>query len=107
MGSFRPRKNIKSRYSYVKVKIPRLPRKIKKELKKNFGPSAYVSWRKSQAVSVLAGKFETVTVQAESRPLRATYTREMADDLEAYYGIDAEATITGLLQRELERSNEE
>jgi len=43
----------------------------------------------------------SVTVQAESRKMRAHWTPELAQDLAAYHSIDAEAELTALLSEEL------
>jgi hypothetical protein len=44
-----------------------------------------------------------VTVQHEGRRLRATWTPELAQDIQAYHNIDVEAEITTLLAEELAR----
>jgi len=42
-------------------------------------------------------RFSSVTVNTETRKLRAHWTPELAQDLEAYHSIDAEAELTALL----------
>ena len=44
---------------------------------------------------------ERTTVTAESRKLRAEYTLEMAQDLKAMHGIDAEAELMNVMQYEI------
>ena len=46
-------------------------------------------------------EFETVQVQAGVRRLRATWTPETAQDLEAFHGIDVEAELTNLLSQQI------
>ena len=50
--------------------------------------------------------FSSVTVNAGARTIRATWTPELAQDLQAYHdhGIDAEAELTRLLSEELARN---
>lgn len=43
----------------------------------------------------------SVTVQAETRTLRAEWSPEMAQDIAMYHNIDAEQELTELLSREL------
>jgi len=43
----------------------------------------------------------SVTVQVESRKLKAVWTPELAQDLAAYHSVDAEAELTALLSEEL------
>lgn len=44
---------------------------------------------------------EKVTVEAESRALKATYSTEFAQDLKAIHNLDAEEELSGMLQGEL------
>lgn len=44
---------------------------------------------------------EKVTVTAKSRALKAEYTQEMAQDLKAIHGLDAESELANILQGEL------
>jgi hypothetical protein len=47
----------------------------------------------------------SVEVTAGERRIRATWTPELAQDLEAYHNIDAEAILTRLLNEELLENN--
>ena len=40
-------------------------------------------------------------VRAEARTIRATWTPEMVQDLQAFHNIDAEAELTALLTQEI------
>jgi hypothetical protein len=46
-------------------------------------------------------RFSSVTVNTETRKLRAHWTPELAQDLEAYHSIDAEAELTALLSEHI------
>lgn len=46
-------------------------------------------------------KFTSVTVKSEVRSLRATWTTELADDIDAFHGIDIVEEMEGLLTQEL------
>ena len=46
-------------------------------------------------------RFSSVTVVTETRKLRAHWTPELAQDLEAYHSIDAEAELTALLSEHI------
>ncbi len=48
--------------------------------------------------------FNSYTVNAGARTIRATWSPELAQDLQAYHGIDAEAELTRLLSEEWARS---
>ncbi len=48
-------------------------------------------------MSEITIRFTSVTVQTITRKLRAHWTPELAQDLEAYHSIDAEAELTALL----------
>lgn len=48
--------------------------------------------------------FNSYTVNAVARTIRATWSPELAQDLQAYHGIDAEAELTRLLSEEWARS---
>lgn len=48
-------------------------------------------------MSEISIRFSSVTVNTETRKLRAHWTPELAQDLEAYHSIDAEAELTALL----------
>ena len=48
---------------------------------------------------------ESVEVTTVTRRIRATWTPELAQDLEFYHNIDAEAELTRLLTEEINRGN--
>jgi hypothetical protein len=49
----------------------------------------------------MAFSIEKVTVSAKSRALKAEYTTELAQDLKAIHGLDAETELANMLQAEL------
>jgi len=51
----------------------------------------------SSEMSEISLRFSSVTVNTVTRKLRAHWTPELAQDLEAYHSIDAEAELTALL----------
>lgn len=53
------------------------------------------------AIPEVAFSIEKVSVTAESRALKAEYTIELAQDLKAIHGLDAEAELSNILQTEL------
>jgi hypothetical protein len=55
----------------------------------------------SPNMSELTLRFSSVTVVTETRKMRAHWTPELAQDLEAYHSIDAEAELTALLSEEV------
>lgn len=55
----------------------------------------------SPYMSELTIRFSSVTVNAFTRKMRAHWTPELAQDLEAYHSIDAEAELTALLSEEI------
>ena len=55
----------------------------------------------SPNMSELTIRFSSVTVVTETRKMRAHWTPELAQDLEAYHSIDAEAELTALLSVEV------
>jgi len=52
-------------------------------------------------MSELTIRFSSVTVNTVTRKMRAHWTPELAQDLEAYHSIDAEAELTALLSEEI------
>ncbi len=52
-------------------------------------------------MSELSIRFSSVTVNTITRKMRAHWTPELAQDLEAYHSIDAEAELTALLSEEI------
>lgn len=53
------------------------------------------------SMAELTIRFSSVTVVTETRKLRAHWTPELAQDLEAYHSIDAEAELTALLSEHI------
>ena len=49
----------------------------------------------------MAFSIEKVTVSAKSRALKAEYTTELAQDLKAVHGLDAESELANILQTEI------
>ena len=46
---------------------------------------------------------QSVQVNTESRVVRATWTREMVEDLNMYHGLDVEDELSKMLKRELSK----
>ena len=61
----------------------------------------YNNLEASPNMSELTIRFSSVTVVTETRKMRAHWTPELAQDLEAYHSIDAEAELTALLSEEV------
>ena len=55
----------------------------------------------NQAFSQMAFSIEKVTVTAKSRALKAEYTMELAQDLKAIHGLDAETELANILSAEI------
>jgi hypothetical protein len=55
----------------------------------------------SPAFPEMAFSIEKVPVEAKSRALKAEYTMEMAQDLKAIHGLDAEAELSNILSSEI------
>jgi hypothetical protein len=53
------------------------------------------------AIPPMAFSIEKVTVEAKSRALRADYSIEMAQDLKAIHGLDAETELANILSTEI------
>jgi hypothetical protein len=53
------------------------------------------------AIAQMAFSIEKVTVTAQSRALKAEYTLELAQDLKAIHGLDAETELSNILSAEL------
>ena len=49
----------------------------------------------------MAFSIEKATVTAKSRALKAEYTMELAQDLKAVHGLDAEAELANILSAEI------
>lgn len=61
----------------------------------------YSTIEASPEMSELTLRFSSVTVNSITRKMRAHWTPELAQDLEAYHSIDAEAELTALLSEEV------
>ncbi len=46
---------------------------------------------------------KSVEVKAETRALKATWTRELADDLSMYHNLDIDKELNSLLKEELRK----
>jgi hypothetical protein len=55
----------------------------------------------SNGFAEMAFSIEKVTVAAKSRALKAEYTTELAQDLKAVHGLDAETELANILQSEI------
>ena len=63
--------------------------------------NVYSTIEASPQMSELTIRFSSVTVVTATRKMRAHWTPELAQDLEAYHSIDAEAELTALLSEEV------
>jgi hypothetical protein len=55
----------------------------------------------NQAFSAMAFSIEKVTVTAKTRALKAEYSMELAQDLKAIHGLDAETELSNILSAEI------
>lgn len=46
---------------------------------------------------------KTIEVKAETRTIKATWTRELADDLSMYHNLDIDKELNSLLKEELRK----
>ena len=46
---------------------------------------------------------KTIEVKAQTRAIKATWTRELADDLNSYHNLDIEKELSYLLKEELRK----
>ncbi len=46
---------------------------------------------------------KTIEVKAQTRAIKATWTRELADDLSMYHNLDIEKELSYLLKEELRK----
>ena len=53
------------------------------------------------AIAAMAFSIEKVTVAAQTRALKGEYTMELAQDLKAVHGLDAEAELSNILSSEI------
>jgi hypothetical protein len=63
--------------------------------------NTYASLENNSQMSELTLRFSSVTVNTITRKMRAHWTPELAQDLEAYHSVDAEAELTALLSEEI------
>ena len=63
--------------------------------------NVYNNLEAKSEMSELTIRFSSVTVVTATRKMRAHWTPELAQDLEAYHSIDAEAELTALLSEEV------
>lgn len=70
-------------------------------LSANASYNVYATIEASPQMSELTIRFSSVTVVTATRKMRAHWTPELAQDLEAYHSIDAEAELTALLSEEV------
>ena len=73
-----------------------------------FGVGAGMSTAAAEALGTTGGQFaqmafsiEKATVTAKSRALKAEYTMELAQDLKAVHGLDAESELANILSAEI------
>ena len=61
------------------------------------------AWEMEQSASLpeINIKVDSLAVTAETRKLKATWTPELAQDLNAYHNLDAEVELTGLLSEQI------
>ena len=55
----------------------------------------------TNAIAQMAFSIEKVTVAAKTRALKGEYTKELAQDLKAVHGLDAEAELSNILSSEI------
>ena len=55
----------------------------------------------TNAIAAMAFSIEKVTVAAQTRALKGEYTMELAQDLKAVHGLDAEAELSNILSSEI------
>ena len=58
-------------------------------------------WGDSTTMNEMAFSIEKTTVTAKSRALKAEYTVELAQDLKAIHGLDAEGELSNILSQEI------
>ena len=63
--------------------------------------SQYDSLELETEIGEVSFKLESVTVSVEERKLRATWSPELAQDVNAFHNIDAEAELTALLSEQI------
>jgi hypothetical protein len=63
--------------------------------------NTYASLENTSAMSEVKLVVSSVTVNVRSRKMKASWTPELAQDLQAYHSLDAEAELTSLLSEEV------
>ena len=63
--------------------------------------SQYDSLELESEIGEVSFKLDSVTVSVEERKLRATWSPELAQDVNAFHNIDAEAELTALLSEQI------
>ena len=67
----------------------------------NTGDSENLHGTSTKAFNQMAFSIEKVTVTAKSRALKAEYSLELAQDLKAIHGLNAEAELANILSTEI------
>ena len=67
----------------------------------NIAWAQYDSLENETEIGEVGFKLESVTVSVESRKLRATWSPELAQDVNAFHNIDAESELTALLGEQI------
>jgi len=67
----------------------------------SYGPGEAVGTAEGQTPANMGFTIEKVTVTAKTRALKAEYTMELAQDLKAVHGLDAEAELANILSAEI------
>jgi hypothetical protein len=80
-----------------------IEKKSADELKELFAVawSQYDSLELETEIGEVSFKLDSVTVSVEERKLRATWSPELAQDVNAFHNIDAEAELTALLSEQI------
>ena len=67
----------------------------------NTGTAFSTAYAEDKALAYMGFQIERVSVTAQSRGLQAAYTLELAQDLKAIHGLDAETELTNILSTEI------
>lgn len=84
---------------YVGISMPESADAIKGMFKVAW--SQYDSLELETEIGEVSFKLDSVTVSVEERKLRATWSPELAQDVNAFHNIDAEAELTALLSEQI------
>ena len=79
------------------INYKRLPRKLKKKIKKDLGVKAYISIVRTLQRTITV-KFSSVKVAAKTSVLRASVTREMIEDISSFKHEMSDSTREYLMQ---------